>query len=87
MKIKFSSIVISTALIFASCVTYASTSQAAAEVKTGAACAKFNSTIKVGIITYKCVLVGGKRQWGPNGSRTGQFAQYKAVLQSNGYSM
>ena len=63
MKIKFSSIVISTALIFASCVTYASTSQAAAEVKTGATCAKFNSTIKVGIITYKCVLVGGKRQW------------------------
>ena len=63
MKIKFSSIVISTALIFASCVTYASTSQAAAEVKTGAACAKFNSSIKVGIITYKCLIVGGKRQW------------------------
>jgi len=33
------------------------------------------------------VDIGGKRQWGPNGSRTGQFAQYKTVLQSNGYSM
>ena len=63
MKIKFSSIVISTALIFASCLTYASTSQAAAEVKAGVACAKFNSTVKIGIITYKCVLVGGKREW------------------------
>ncbi len=63
MKIKFSSIVISTALIFASCITYASTSQAAAEVKAGAACTKFNSTVKIGIITYKCVLVGGKREW------------------------
>ena len=63
MKIKFSSIVISTALIFASCITYASTSQAAAEVKAGAACTKFNSTVKVGIVTYKCLIVGGKREW------------------------
>ena len=63
MKIKLSSIVISTALIFASCITYASTSQAAAEVKAGAACTKFNSTVKIGIVTYKCVLVGGKREW------------------------
>jgi len=31
--------------------------------------------------------VGGKRQWGPNGSRTGQFAQYKPVLQANGYTL
>ena len=53
---------ISTALIFTSCITYASTSQAA-EVNAGAACTKFNSSIKVGIVTYKCVLVGGKRQW------------------------
>jgi len=33
------------------------------------------------------VDIGAKRQWGPNGSRTGQFAQYKPVLRSNGYSM
>lgn len=33
------------------------------------------------------VDIGAKRQWGPNGSRTGQFAQYKPVLQANGYSL
>ena len=67
MKIKFSSIVISTALIFASCLTFAGPSQAAAEIKNGADCAKFGSSIKVkeitGLITYKCVLIEGKRQW------------------------
>lgn len=31
------------------------------------------------------VDVGPKRHWGPNGSYTGQFAQYKSVLQANGY--
>ena len=33
------------------------------------------------------VDIGAKRQWGPNGSRTGQFAQYKPVLQANGYTV
>ena len=33
------------------------------------------------------VDIGAKRQWGPNGSRTGQFAQYKPVLQANGYTL
>ena len=33
------------------------------------------------------VDIGAKRQWGPNGSRTGQFAQYKPILQANGYTL
>ena len=32
------------------------------------------------------VDIGNKRHWGPNGSYTGQFAQYKPVLRANGYS-
>jgi hypothetical protein len=32
------------------------------------------------------VDIGTKRQWGPNGSYTGQFAQYKPVLRANGYT-
>ena len=43
-----------------------------------------------GIGTYNGFMhadIGAKRQWGPNGSRTGQFAQYKPVLRANGYSM
>ena len=43
-----------------------------------------------GIGTYNGFMhvdIGAKRQWGPNGSRTGQFAQYKPVLKANGYSM
>ena len=43
-----------------------------------------------GIGTYNSFMhvdIGAKRQWGPNGSRTGQFAQYKPVLKANGYSM
>jgi len=43
-----------------------------------------------GIGTYNSFMhvdIGAKRQWGPNGSRTGQFAQYKPVLRANGYSM
>ena len=63
MKIKFSSIVISTAIIFASCLTFAGTSQAAAEPKVGVACKQLGTTAKVGLITYKCALVGGKREW------------------------
>jgi|TARA_B110000977_G_scaffold11642_1_gene15018 hypothetical protein len=31
------------------------------------------------------VDIGDKRSWGPNGSYTGQFEQYKAVLKANGY--
>lgn len=30
--------------------------------------------------------IGAKRHWGPNGSYTGQFAQYKPVLRANGYT-
>ena len=30
--------------------------------------------------------IGNKRHWGPNGSYTGQFAQYKPILQANGYT-
>lgn len=33
------------------------------------------------------VDISSKRQWGPNGSRTSQFPQYKPVFQSNGYTM
>ena len=43
-----------------------------------------------GIGTYNSFMhvdIGAKRQWGPNGSRSGQFAQYKPVLKANGYSM
>ena len=32
------------------------------------------------------VDIGAKRHWGPNGSYTSQFAQYKPVLRANGYS-
>ena len=32
------------------------------------------------------VDIGPKRHWGPNGSGTGQFEQYKPVLRANGYS-
>ena len=37
--------------------------------------------------SFMHVDIGGKRQWGPNGSRTSQYAQYKSVLQSNGYTL
>ena len=32
------------------------------------------------------VDTGTKRHWGPNGSYTGQFAQYKPVLKANGFA-
>tara|TARA_B100000780_G_C21090329_1_gene439405 strand:- start:245 stop:973 length:729 start_codon:yes stop_codon:yes gene_type:complete len=32
------------------------------------------------------VDIGSKRHWGPNGSYTGQFAQYKPVLRANGFA-
>lgn len=31
--------------------------------------------------------IGNKRHWGPNGSYTGQFAQYKTVFRANGYTV
>ena len=31
--------------------------------------------------------VGDKRHWGPNGSFTGQFAQYKLIVSANGYTV
>jgi len=37
--------------------------------------------------SFMHVDIGGKRQWGPNGSRTSQYAQYKPVLQANGYTL
>ena len=43
-----------------------------------------------GIGTYNNFMhvdIGAKRQWGPNGSRTSQYAQYKPVFVANGYSM
>jgi hypothetical protein len=33
------------------------------------------------------VDIGAKRHWGPNGSRTSQYAQYKSVLSANGYTL
>lgn len=42
-----------------------------------------------GIGTYNNFMhvdIGGKRQWGSNGSWTGQYAQYKPVLKANGYA-
>ena len=63
MKKKISSIAISTAAILVLGLTLVSPSQAAGEVKTGEACTRLNASVKVGLITYKCVLVGGERQW------------------------
>jgi len=43
-----------------------------------------------GIGTYSNFIhvdIGTKRQWGPSGSRTSQYAQYKPVFVANGYSM
>ena len=43
-----------------------------------------------GIGTYSSFIhvdIGTKRQWGPSGSRTSQYAQYKPVFIANGYSM
>jgi polar amino acid transport system substrate-binding protein len=63
MKKKFSSIAISTAVILVMGLTFSSPSQAAAEIKVGDTCPKLASTVKVGLITYKCILVKGKREW------------------------
>ena len=43
-------------------VTFAGSAQAA-EARLGESCKKLTVTEKVGLITYKCTLVGGQRQW------------------------
>ena len=43
--------------------TFAGTSQAATEIKVGDSCKRLATTTKVGLITYRCALVGGQRQW------------------------
>jgi polar amino acid transport system substrate-binding protein len=63
MKKKISSIAISTATILVLGLTFSSPSQAAAEIKVGDTCPKLAATTKVGLITYKCILVKGKREW------------------------
>lgn len=63
MKKKFSSIAIATAMFLALGLTFAGTSQAAPEPKVGVACTKLGTTAKVGLITYSCALVKGKREW------------------------
>jgi len=62
MKKKFSSIAIAIAMFLALGVTFAGTAQAA-EARLGESCKKLAVTEKVGLITYKCALVGGQRQW------------------------
>ena len=58
-----SSLAISIAMILVSSLAFVGTSQAAPTPKVGVACAKSGSTAKVGLITYKCALVKGKREW------------------------
>lgn len=50
-------------MILALGLTVASTSQAAEEPKVGVACTRLGTIAKVGLITYNCALVGGKREW------------------------
>ena len=63
MKKKFSSIAISTAAILVMGLTFASPSQAAVDIKVGDTCKRLATTTKVGLITYQCILVKGKREW------------------------
>jgi len=63
MNKKMSSLAISIAMILVSSLAFVGTSQAAPTPKVGVACAKSGSTAKVGLITYKCALVKGKREW------------------------
>jgi polar amino acid transport system substrate-binding protein len=63
MKKKISSIAIATAMILALGLTFAGTSQAAPTPKVGVACTKLGTVAKVGLITYNCALVAGKREW------------------------
>jgi polar amino acid transport system substrate-binding protein len=62
MKKKYSSIAIAIAMFLALGVTFAGSAQAA-EARLGESCKKLTVTEKVGLITYKCTLVGGQRQW------------------------
>jgi polar amino acid transport system substrate-binding protein len=62
MKKKMLSIAVSS-MILASGLTFASTSQAADDIKVGDTCKRLSTTAKVGLITYKCILVAGKREW------------------------
>jgi hypothetical protein len=39
--------------------TFAGTSQAATEIKVGDSCKRLATTTKVGLVTYRCSLVGG----------------------------
>ena len=63
MKKKLSSIAISTAMTLALGLTFAITSQAAVVPNVGVACKKLGSTAEVGLITYRCSNVAGKREW------------------------
>lgn len=63
MKKKLSSIAISTAMTLALGLTFAITSQAAVEPNVGVACKRLGSTAEVGLITYRCSNVKGKREW------------------------
>ena len=63
MKKKISSIAIATAMILALGLSFAGSSQAAPTPKVGVACTKLGVTAKVGLITYSCALVQGKREW------------------------
>jgi polar amino acid transport system substrate-binding protein len=50
-------------MFLASGLTFASTAQASVVPNVGVTCAKLGATAKVGLITYKCILVKGKREW------------------------
>ena len=63
MKKKFSSIAIAIAMILALGLTFAGSSQAAPTPKVGVACTKLGTTATVGLVTYNCALVAGKREW------------------------
>jgi polar amino acid transport system substrate-binding protein len=63
MKKKISSIAIATVMILALGLSFAGSSQAAPTPKVGVACSKLGVTAKVGLITYSCALVKGKREW------------------------
>jgi len=63
MKKRYSSIAIAIAMILALGLTLVGTAQAAPEPKVGVACTKLGTIAKVGLITYNCALVGGKREW------------------------
>ena len=50
-------------MILALGLSFAGSSQAAPTPKVGVACTKLGVTTKVGLITYSCALVQGKREW------------------------